>query len=138
MKYFGRVPKYSVLVFDNRGVGNSTTPRGPYTYGDLTYVSDLSAMMMFSYSTSGMAEDTIALLNYVGWLNGKRNLHVVSASLGGMIAQGCGSVSLLSRALMLTPSRTSIKDPRAHALANACSDHCWWKTLAKFSSGSFF
>ena len=23
--------RYSVLVFDNRGVGNSTTPSGPYT-----------------------------------------------------------------------------------------------------------
>ena len=34
-----------------------------------------------------MAEDTIALLNYVGWTE-HRDLHVVSASLGGMIAQG--------------------------------------------------
>lgn len=34
-----------------------------------------------------MAEDTVALLNYVGW-TGRRDLHVVGASLGGMIAQG--------------------------------------------------
>lgn len=25
--------QYSLLVFDNRGVGNSSSPRGPYTYG---------------------------------------------------------------------------------------------------------
>lgn len=34
-----------------------------------------------------MAEDVIALLNYVGW-TGARDLHVVAVSLGGMIAQG--------------------------------------------------
>lgn len=34
-----------------------------------------------------MAEDTIALLNYVGW-TGHRDLHIVAASLGGMIGQG--------------------------------------------------
>ena len=38
-------------------------------------------------STSGMAEDAIALLNYVGWTE-HRDLHVVGVSLGGMIAQG--------------------------------------------------
>lgn len=37
--------------------------------------------------TSGMAEDAIALLNYVGWVN-HRDLHVVCVSLGGMIGQG--------------------------------------------------
>lgn len=34
-----------------------------------------------------MAEDVIALLNYVGWTE-HRDLHVVGISLGGMIAQG--------------------------------------------------
>jgi pimeloyl-ACP methyl ester carboxylesterase len=33
-----------------------------------------------------MAADVIALLDYVGW-NDKRQLHIVSVSLGGMIAQ---------------------------------------------------
>ncbi|KAH9854067.1 alpha/beta-hydrolase [Lenzites betulinus] len=67
VEHFARKPEYSVLVFDNRGVGHSGTPRGPY-------------------STSGMAEDTITLLDFVGW-NEPHQLHVVGISLGGMIAQ---------------------------------------------------
>ncbi|KAG8934201.1 hypothetical protein FRC01_004534 [Tulasnella sp. 417] len=59
--------RYSVLVFDNRGVGNSGTPKGPY-------------------STSGMAADVILLLEYVGWTAPRRQLHIVGASMGGMIA----------------------------------------------------
>ncbi|PIL23842.1 hypothetical protein GSI_13593 [Ganoderma sinense ZZ0214-1] len=69
--HFGRMPEYSAMVFDNRGVGNSEAPRGPYT-------------------TSGMAEDIIALLDFVGWTE-KRQVHVVGVSLGGMIAQELAS-----------------------------------------------
>ncbi|KAF9563373.1 alpha/beta-hydrolase [Agrocybe pediades] len=58
---------YTALVFDNRGVGNSGYPRGPYT-------------------TSGMAEDVICLLDYLGW-TGERDLTIVGISMGGMIAQ---------------------------------------------------
>ncbi|KAF8526842.1 hypothetical protein BU17DRAFT_61829 [Hysterangium stoloniferum] len=65
VEYFGRTGKHSVLVFDNRGAGNSDVPDGLYT-------------------TSQMAEDTIDLLDYVGW---KDSIHVVGLSLGGMIAQ---------------------------------------------------
>ncbi|KAH7919905.1 alpha/beta-hydrolase [Leucogyrophana mollusca] len=67
VEHFARSPKYSALVFDNRGVGLSGAPRGPYT-------------------TSGMAEDVVALLEYIGW-TAKHDLHVVGISLGGMIAQ---------------------------------------------------
>ncbi|KAJ3015216.1 hypothetical protein NUW54_g1103 [Trametes sanguinea] len=67
VKHFAKKPEYSVLVFDNRGVGNSGTPRGPYT-------------------TSGMASDVVVLLDYVGWKE-PRQVHVVGVSLGGMIAQ---------------------------------------------------
>jgi pimeloyl-ACP methyl ester carboxylesterase len=35
-----------------------------------------------------MAEDVIALLDYIGWRSGKRDLHIVGISLGGMIAMG--------------------------------------------------
>ncbi|KAJ7606179.1 Alpha/Beta hydrolase protein [Mycena polygramma] len=60
-------PMYSVLVFDNRGCGYSGYPTGRYT-------------------TSGMAEDIIVLLDYIGW-TALRQIHVVGSSLGGMIAQ---------------------------------------------------
>ncbi|TIC28286.1 alpha/beta-hydrolase [Wallemia mellicola] len=58
--------KYQILAFDNRAVGHSTGPRGPY-------------------STSGMAEDVIALLDLLGW-TGSRSLHLVGVSMGGMIS----------------------------------------------------
>ncbi|KAG9096082.1 hypothetical protein FRC06_009063 [Ceratobasidium sp. 370] len=67
VEHFGPLEKYSILVFDNRGVGNSSAPRGPYT-------------------TSGMAEDVIVLLDHIGWTE-KRQIHVVGVSMGGMVAQ---------------------------------------------------
>ncbi|KAH9050908.1 alpha/beta-hydrolase [Lactarius deliciosus] len=67
VKHFSRLPQYSILVFDNRGTGNSDTPMGPY-------------------STSAMAEDAITLLDFIGWTE-SRSVHVVGLSLGGMIAQ---------------------------------------------------
>ena len=80
--------QYSVIVFDNRGVGNSETPRGPYTCVNLL----LSLVGLMDESrpmcrTSGMAEDIVALLDYVRWTE-KGQIHVVGVSLGGMIAQG--------------------------------------------------
>ncbi|KAI0083105.1 Alpha/Beta hydrolase protein [Irpex rosettiformis] len=67
IQHFVQDPKYSVLVYDNCGVGNSDTPLGPYT-------------------TSGMAEDLITLLDFIGWKE-SRALHIVGVSFGGMIAQ---------------------------------------------------
>ncbi|KAH7341826.1 Alpha/Beta hydrolase protein [Rhizoctonia solani] len=67
VEHFGPLEKYSILVFDNRGVGHSSAPRGPYT-------------------TSGMAEDVITLLEHIGWTE-ERQLHVVGVSMGGMVAQ---------------------------------------------------
>ncbi|KAJ1307475.1 hypothetical protein OPQ81_001574 [Rhizoctonia solani] len=67
VEHFGPLEKYSILVFDNRGVGHSDAPRGPYT-------------------TSGMAEDVIILLEHIGWTE-ERQLHVVGISMGGMVAQ---------------------------------------------------
>ncbi|KAJ6514539.1 alpha/beta-hydrolase [Mycena vulgaris] len=64
-------PTFSVLVFDNRGCGYSGYPSGRYT-------------------TSGMAEDIIVLLDHIGWTS-LRQIHVVGASLGGMIAQELAS-----------------------------------------------
>src|SRR4029079_16620886 len=54
-----------VLIFDNRGVGRSAKPRGPY-------------------STAEMADDTLAVIDAAGF---EQRVHVVGISLGGTIAQ---------------------------------------------------
>ena len=59
--------KYSCMIYDNRGMGESDKP-------------------ILRYSTSEMARDTLELLDYVGW-TGERSAHVVGISMGGMIAQ---------------------------------------------------
>lgn len=53
-----------VLTLDNRGVGDTDAPFG-------------------KYSTSGMAQDTLALMDEIGW----KTAHIAGASMGGMISQ---------------------------------------------------
>ncbi len=56
--------RFRVLVFDNRGIGDSDVPLGPYT-------------------ARVMAEDAVAVLGAAG----VERAHVVGTSLGGMVAQ---------------------------------------------------
>jgi len=56
--------RYRVLAFDNRGIGASSVPDGPY-------------------SARTMAEDAVAVLEAAG----VGRAHVVGTSLGGMVAQ---------------------------------------------------
>ncbi|KAK5154037.1 hypothetical protein LTR04_006119, partial [Oleoguttula sp. CCFEE 6159] len=59
--------KYTSVIFDNRGIGESDKP-------------------LMRYSTSEMAKDTVELLDHLGWTC-SRQLHVIGISMGGMISQ---------------------------------------------------
>ncbi|KAF8470583.1 Alpha/Beta hydrolase protein [Kalaharituber pfeilii] len=61
-----RGDKFSSLVFDNRGVGDSDKP-------------------FLRYSTSEMARDLLELLEDIGWAK-NRSVHLIGVSMGGMIA----------------------------------------------------
>jgi pimeloyl-ACP methyl ester carboxylesterase len=60
----GLAERYRVLTFDNRGIGESDKPDGPYT-------------------ARAMADDALQVLDEAG----VERAHVLGASLGGMIAQ---------------------------------------------------
>lgn len=72
--FFGheRYKDYSVLLLDNRGMGDSDRP-------------------LMRYSTKEMALDAIEVLEHVGFVNtavkDSRAVHIVGLSMGGMVAQ---------------------------------------------------
>ncbi|KAK4693650.1 hypothetical protein P7C71_g3790, partial [Lecanoromycetidae sp. Uapishka_2] len=65
--------KYSCLIFDNRGVGESDKP-------------------LLRYSTSEMAKDIVELVDHIGWTD-QRQLHVIGAFI---VPERIASLSLLS------------------------------------------
>ncbi|KAK1941305.1 putative aminoacrylate hydrolase RutD [Phytophthora citrophthora] len=84
-----------VLTFDNRGVGDSDAPCG-------------------MYSTSGMAKDTLALLDVIGW----RTAHIAGTSLGGMISQEIALAApdrVQSLSLIATSSGSFMPDTSAYS-----------------------
>jgi pimeloyl-ACP methyl ester carboxylesterase len=83
-----------VLTADNRGVGDSDAPIG-------------------IYSTSTMAQDTLALLDVIGW----EAAHVAGASVGGMISQEivlAAPQRVQSLSLMATSSGSFLPDASAY------------------------
>ena len=60
----GLAERFSVVLFDNRGIGESDAPRSPYTVAE-------------------MAADTLGVLDEAGL----EQTHVLGTSLGGMVAQ---------------------------------------------------
>jgi pimeloyl-ACP methyl ester carboxylesterase len=80
--------KYSCLVFDHRGIGESDRP-------------------IMRYSTSEMARDIIEILDHVKW-TGERSLHVIGVSMGGMVSQ-----ELVSQPIQ--PSTVQTNKPRHFA-----------------------
>ncbi|KAL8960548.1 MAG: hypothetical protein Q9193_002772 [Seirophora villosa] len=89
VQYFGHEQgsKYTCLIYDNRGMGESDKP-------------------LARYSTSEMAKDTLALVNHLGWAS-PRQLHVLGVSLGGMIAQELGFWENLSDRINMVRSMPS-------------------------------
>ncbi|KAG6586782.1 putative serine protease family S33 [Phytophthora cinnamomi] len=91
-KYPGKTLK--VLTLDNRGVGDTDAPWG-------------------KYSTSGMAQDTLALLDVVGW----ETAHIAGVSMGGMISQEIALAAperVLSLSLLVTSPGSFTPDASAY------------------------
>src|SRR5215471_6850153 len=89
-------PRHRVLVFDNRGAGQSDAPDVPYT-------------------TQGMAEDLLALLESLG----VERAHLVGLSLGGAIAQEAVLAAPARFASLQLHSTWAGPHPYFHALVAA-------------------
>jgi pimeloyl-ACP methyl ester carboxylesterase len=81
--------RFTVVLFDNRGVGESAAPPGPY-------------------STAEMAHDAAAVLDAAGF----EAVHLIGTSLGGMIAQTF-ALTWPERVVSLVLSATTHGGPEA-------------------------
>ena len=88
----GLVEQFDVILFDNRGIGESDAPPGPYTAAE-------------------MADDAVRVLDEAG----VERAHVVGTSLGGMIAQEL-ALSHPERVDRLVLACTTPGGPNAHPM----------------------
>jgi pimeloyl-ACP methyl ester carboxylesterase len=91
--------KFSCLIIDNRGIGETDRP-------------------LMRYSTSEMAHDIVEILDHIEWC-GERELHVLGISMGGMISQELAlqiperiaSLSLISTAMRIKNTVVGYNNP---------------------------
>jgi pimeloyl-ACP methyl ester carboxylesterase len=88
----GLAERFDVVLFDNRGIGESDAPPGPYT-------------------VSEMAADAIQVIDEAG----VARAHVVGTSLGGMIAQEL-ALTYPERVDRLVLACTTPGGPKAHPM----------------------
>ena len=88
----GLAERFSVVLFDNRGIGESDAPPGPYTAAE-------------------MADDAVQVLEEAGI----ERAHVVGTSLGGMVALEL-ALSRPERVDRLVLACTTPGGPRAHPM----------------------
>ena len=88
----GLAERFDVILFDNRGIGDSNAPPGPYTVVE-------------------MAADALQVLDEVGI----ERAHVVGTSLGGMIAQEL-ALAYPERVNRLVLACTTPGGPKAHPM----------------------
>ena len=94
----GLAERFGVLLFDNRGIGESDAPPGPYTVAEL-------------------AADAVHVLDEAG----VERAHVVGTSLGGMVAQEV-ALSYPNRVDLLVLACTTPGGPRAHPMPQVTVD----------------
>ena len=87
--------QFDVILFDNRGIGESDAPPGPYTVAE-------------------MADDAVRVLDEAG----VERAHVLGTSLGGMIAQEL-ALSHPERVDRLVLACTTPGGPNAHPMPQA-------------------
>ena len=87
--------QFDVILFDNRGIGESDAPAGPYTVAE-------------------MADDAVRVLDEAG----VERAHVVGTSLGGMVAQEL-ALSHPERVDRLVLACTTPGGPTAHPMPQA-------------------